>query len=546
MHSLQHISFPLEDIEIFSEQSKKNSINSAPFIPELDNEISDHGESPILKKVFQKREDLMPYWFKEITKKCENLGLQKENTNINEDQTSLQEDKKIYENDSHSNSPILKKIHHKKEDLLPSWFKEVNKKYYTFCESLDRVQSNQRLLSEGLKKYDEKKLLAEKKQKQTNYQKKGIFSLSYHIILLIIRMANDEKTGYLKTLLNMMRVNRYLNKLLGNEYVWKTVIQDYLGYEFININEKNEGKPYFWKKIMQYFWENFTKFKKSLIYYKEMKCPLKIDLKSLQKDLGNSLRFMLETNILFLNSKNLYFIPKLFLLYFEFLKKEKIVDILKILTGSSQYFLYYDAVDVMISLINLDSEFEKKVEIDVEKFIRKLVKLYRNHEQELLLYINAKVIYELSDLNLLILSETANITREHNININNWKNDFHLIEQIFNKKINSFGLIYYLNKWKVEKFNSIFTINKESLVEIDMDFIDLKCIISAGGQFKKTHNLGNETMRSLYSGEIVFQGLEMKAYINVIYKKTNKHYVKGLGLYASSADHEAIILIKIC
>ena len=113
MHSLQHISFPLEDIEIFSEQSKKNSINSAPFIPELDNEISDHGESPILKKVFQKREDLMPYWFKEITKKCENLGLQKENTNINEDQTSLQEDKKIYENDSHSNSPILKKIHHK-------------------------------------------------------------------------------------------------------------------------------------------------------------------------------------------------------------------------------------------------------------------------------------------------------------------------------------------------------------------------------------------------------------------------------------------------
>ena len=557
MSSLQEFSFPLT-IELHT------PILSLPFI----SQSSSSSNSPILKKIPQSKEDLMPLWFKELNEKIEkNL-------------------EKLDGISSDNDSPILKKILHKKEDLLPNWFKEINKTYDKFCEDLQRVQTNQKELTENLKKFDERKLLIEKRhqelekmQKINNFKaiedlkntKTGLFLLNYHIILLIITMAVDKETGYLRSLLRMTRVNRYFNRLLDSEYIWRFVVQDYLGLNFVMINEenhkneeshKNEKKDVFltnkknedfWKNSMRFLWVKFRFFKKQMIYYRECGCPLKIQLKSLQKDLLNSMKFISAMSTLFMNtskiSENNEYdeFPQLFRFYFEFFTQEKIFFFLSILTQSTDYFLRFYAIDSLISSMNLINVFREKInqQINLSKLFEKHEKNSTNHEQMLLFYVNMKIIEE----NLVILAETIHFNKC--FSLNNYKEDQCLFQGILEKKTQCFGCVYEFYHGKIENFNCLFFIDNEGNSQIDLIFLKnplLNFTIFGSFSIKNMNNYQgntNEITRSLSFGKLFYKNLELKAYINIVYQRKNQKFIKGLCLYASNQEHEAILYIKI-
>lgn len=221
-----------------------------------------------------------------------------------------------------SSSPILKLSTKStnKDDHLPSWFKEASTKYDTFCESLSRVKKVQQELSFDLRKFDKKKTLSE-----LPLAKKSSFSsLNYHLILEII-IRTSEKGSYLKTLVRMSKVNKYLNKILETEYIWRYVVEDFLGFQFIQLNEKfvntQNQKFNFWKEIMHFFWQSFANFKKTMLYYKELKAPSVIEVKSLVLELFNSLKFMMQfSNLRIMRTKETGLLLNLYCSFLEEVK----------------------------------------------------------------------------------------------------------------------------------------------------------------------------------------------------------------------------------
>ena len=439
---------------------------------------------------------------------------------------------------SHDNSPILKPSKAtNKTDLLPCWFKEMNQKYDKFCEGLSKVQAGQQKLATDLKKFDERKIFLEKSRIAN---KKSISSLNYHLIFMIIRLTSDKKTGYLQTLLVFSRLNRHFNKMLDTEFIWRAVIEDYLGSDFLLKNHNISKNFYkinheiYWKKSLQVIWEKFSMMKKSLILYKECNCPRKIEIRTLQRDLGGGLRFMIETGIIIINNNN-NSKNRFFDLFWGFLKKEKAFYLIEMLIYTSNWFICSFTVDILILYANFDCEFSGKIReiIGKAKFYKQIEKLYRNHEQEL--QIRMAILFP----ELIIIPEILFYMKNKGINI--LLNELLAIRNIGNNIINKNlekceAFIYQKGNLEKLEGGAKICINKEGKLTVDAELR----VFSGQCFFRNAEKIGknSEVWRSFAVGRICGMGVDMGAYVGMVMLKNGDLMERRIWMYASDKTHD--------
>lgn len=447
---------------------------------------------------------------------------------------------------SGGNSPILKKTcnNTKKEDLMPAWFKEINEKYENFCEKLTQVKHGQNLLKIGLKEFDEKQKLLGKTQKTR--KKTTIFCLNYHLIALIISFCGNAKSGggYLQFLLRFSQINRYFYKLLQDDCIWKMVVRDYFGAAIIALNEHNfkefsrkvEKTESFWKIFVRNLFESFEKMKKTMIYFKDCGCPQKIDLKSQQKDLQDALKFLQQNLMLFLNKNQRIFHN----LYEEFAKKENLLRILESLLSCNNYFIHSDTVDFLIYEIHREKSVEKL--LISRKFLQNHWSLCRNHEQDLLIFLNTKLIPSYFSEKSFVLAETHYKFSMFSLNCR--ENHYNLLRKALNKRFETAKTVIYnriLDKFQV--YAAEIFLEKEGNISICLENLKI-----AGSFDLKSANFyaKHEFLRNLAVGRLVFSNnRQLIAYLSLFYKKTSKEFEKKLFLYASDANNETILAVLL-
>jgi len=244
--------------------------------------------------------------------------------------------------------------------------------------------------------------------------------------------------------------------------------------------------------------------------------------------------------MIFLNSERK---TRFYVLFFAFLRKEKVIYLLEMLTYTTNLFLCLYTVDIFILFANFDCDFAGKIKeiIGKFKFPKQIEKLYRNHEQELQIRIASLFSQHIivPEIIFLMKNKGAHIV----INDLAWIKG--VTQKILNKKLEKCDVFFFQQGGILESFEggaNVF-IGKEGkfIMEMEMRGFSGQFIFRNAGKVGKN----SEVWRSFAVGKIGGMGVEMGGYVGMVIEKKGEIIRRKVWLYASNYSHDFGLVVKL-